>query len=54
MEKNNLRNVGSKIKKARRLLNLSQAELSKKIEISPSYLNLIESGRRPVTASILI
>ena len=54
MNKNNLRNVSSKIRKSRRVLNLSQAELSKKLDISPSYLNLIESGKRPITVPLLI
>ena len=47
-------NIGSKIRKERRAKGLSQSDLSKKLEISPSYLNLIESGRRSITVSILI
>ena len=46
--------LGFKIKTARRKLNISQGELSKKLEISPSYLNLIESGKRKVSADLLI
>ena len=54
MKNTELKNVGSKIKRARRQASLSQAALSKKLDISPSYLNLIESGRRSVTVPILI
>jgi predicted transcriptional regulator/plasmid maintenance system antidote protein VapI len=51
---NNLTNIGSKIKKERRSRVLSQSDLSKKLEISASYLNLLESGRRPITVPLLI
>ena len=54
MEKSSLSNIGSKIRKNRRVINLSQAELSKKLGISASYLNLIENGRRSVTVPLLI
>ena len=39
-------NIGSKIRKERRHRGLSQSVLSKNLGISPSYLNLLESGRR--------
>ena len=54
MEPKEFSNVGSKIRKERRAKGLSQSDLSKKLEISPSYLNLIESGRRSITVPILI
>ena len=54
MEKSSLSNIGSKIRRNRRVINLSQAELSKKLGISPSYLNLIENGRRSITVPLLI
>ena len=47
-------NIGSKIRKERRSIGLSQTDLSKKLNISASYLNLIESGRRTVTVPLLI
>jgi len=47
-------NIGSKIRKERRAKGLSQSILSKKLEISPSYLNLLESGRRTITVPLLI
>ena len=54
MENHNLSNIGSKVRKARRSKGLSQTDLSKKLGISASYLNLIESGRRTITVPLLI
>ena len=38
--------IGHKIKSKRRKLGILQADMAKKLSISPSYLNLIESGKR--------
>ena len=46
--------IGHKIKTKRRKLGISQTELSEKISISPSYLNLIESGKRKVNVDLLL
>ena len=46
--------IGHKIKTKRRKLGISQAKLSEKISISPSYLNLIESGKRKVNVDLLL
>ncbi len=54
MDTSDLTNIGSKVRKERRLKGLSQTELSKKLSISASYLNLIESGRRTITVPLLI
>ena len=54
MNSQNLVNIGSKIRKGRRLKEISQTNLAKKIDISASYLNLIESGRRKITVPLLI
>ena len=54
MEPSDLANIGSKIRKERRLKGLSQSELSKKLDISASYLNLLENGRRKLTLPLLI
>ena len=54
MKTDDLSNIGSKIRKERRLKGFTQSELSKKLEISASYLNLIESGRRTITVPLLI
>ncbi|MDC0216856.1 short-chain fatty acyl-CoA regulator family protein [Alphaproteobacteria bacterium] len=54
MQINELSNIGSKIRKERRTRGFSQSELSKKLDISASYLNLLESGRRTITVPLLI
>ena len=54
MNKDNYSNIGSRIRKERRSKGFSQSELSKKLNISASYLNLIESGRRAITVPLLI
>ena len=51
---NDLSNIGSRIRKERRSKGLSQSDLSKKLAISASYLNLLESGRRTITVPLLI
>ena len=54
MDKDNLTNIGSRIRKERRIKGLSQSNLAKQLNISPSYLNLIENGRRSITVPLLI
>ena len=46
--------IGHKIRTKRRKLGISQIELSKKLLISASYLNLIESGKRKVNVDLLL
>jgi len=46
--------IGHKIKSKRRKLGISQADMAKKLSISPSYLNLIESGKRKVNVDLLL
>jgi len=46
--------IGHKIKTKRRKLGISQLDLSKKLSISPSYLNLIESGKRKINVDLLL
>ncbi len=45
---------GAKIRSLRRRENLTQVQLSERLGISPSYLNLIEANRRPLPAGLLI
>ena len=45
--------LGAKLRALRRRENLTQVQLAERLEISPSYLNLIENNRRPLTAPIL-
>lgn len=46
--------LGGKIKTLRRRDGLSQVELAQRLGISPSYLNLIEGNKRPLTATLLL
>ena len=46
--------IGYKIKSKRRKLGISQADMSRKLSISPSYLNLIESGKRKINVDLLL
>src|SRR5215472_15166283 len=49
-----LARLGAKVRALRRRENLSQVQMAEKLGISPSYLNLIESNRRPLPAALLI
>lgn len=46
--------IGSRIKRLRRQRNISQADLAAALQISPSYLNLIEHNRRRTTVGLLL
>ena len=46
--------IGHKIKIKRRKLGITQADLSKKLSISASYLNLMESGKRKINVDLLL
>lgn len=46
--------LGAKLRALRRREGLTQAQMAQKLDISPSYLNLIENERRPLTAQLLI
>ena len=46
--------IGHKIRTKRRQLGVAQANLAKKLSISPSYLNLIESGKRKINVNLLL
>lgn len=45
---------GPKLRGLRRNAGLSQAYVAQQLDISPSYLNLIENNRRPLPAPLLI
>ncbi|MCY4431971.1 MAG: short-chain fatty acyl-CoA regulator family protein, partial [Rhodospirillales bacterium] len=45
--------LGHKIRRFREDLSLKQSEMAEQLEISPSYLNLIEHNQRPVTVQLL-
>ena len=46
--------IGAKIRRLRRDKNLSQAALAERLEVSASYLNLIEHNRRRITVNLLL
>jgi len=46
--------IGHKIKAKRKKLGITQADLSKKLSISPTYLNLMENGKRKINMDLLL
>jgi predicted transcriptional regulator/DNA-binding XRE family transcriptional regulator len=46
--------IGPRLRRLRREFGLTQARMAEELDISPSYLNLIERGQRPATAQFLI
>lgn len=46
--------VGPQVRRLRRERGLTQAQMAADLEISPSYVNLIERNQRPVSADLLI
>ena len=46
--------IGLKIKEYRKKLGLQAKKLAQQINISPSYLNLIESGKRKIDGDLLL
>ncbi len=45
--------LGARIRERRRHLGITQADLARRLEISPSYLNLIEHNKRSIAGSLL-
>jgi len=46
--------LGPQIRRIRRSRGLTQARMAGELEISPSYVNLIERNQRPVSADLLV
>ena len=46
--------AGTKIRRMRRELDLTQIAMAEDLGISPSYLNLIERNQRPLSAQLLL
>jgi predicted transcriptional regulator/DNA-binding XRE family transcriptional regulator len=46
--------LGAKVRGFRRREQLTQVQLAEKLQISPSYLNLIEHNQRPLPAHLLV
>lgn len=46
--------IGARLKRLRRALGLTQAQMAQDLEVSASYITLIESNQRPVSARLLV
>jgi predicted transcriptional regulator/transcriptional regulator with XRE-family HTH domain len=46
--------IGGKLRRLRQDKRLTQIQMAETLEISPSYLNLLESNQRPVTVRVLL
>ncbi len=46
--------IGPQVRRIRRERGLTQAQMASDLDISPSYVNLIERNQRPVSADLLI
>ncbi len=46
--------AGHRIKRLRRRAGLTQAAMAEMLDISPSYLNLVERNQRPLSATLLL
>ena len=46
--------AGHAVRRLREKFNLKQTELAARLQVSPSYINQIESNQRPLTAPVLI
>jgi hypothetical protein len=46
--------AGPALRRLRRRENLTQASMAQRLQISPSYLNLIERNQRPMTARVVV
>ncbi len=46
--------IGPRIKRLRSQLGLTQAEFARRLDVSATYVNLIERNQRPVSAAVLL
>ena len=46
--------MGPRLKRMRRELGLTQADMANDLEISPSYIALLERNQRPLTADLIL
>jgi XRE family transcriptional regulator, fatty acid utilization regulator len=46
--------AGPRVRRIRNALSLTQTAMAEALEISPSYLNLIERNQRPLTVQLLL
>lgn len=46
--------AGHPVRRLRRQMGLTQAAMAEALEVSPSYLNLVERNQRPISAALLL
>jgi predicted transcriptional regulator/DNA-binding XRE family transcriptional regulator len=46
--------IGGRLRRLRQERKLNQVQMAEELDISPSYLNLLESNQRPVTVRVLL
>ena len=46
--------AGPRLKRLRRERQMTQARMAEELDVSPSYLNLMERNQRPITVQVLI
>ena len=46
--------AGPRLKRLRRERRLTQARMADELDVSPSYLNLMESNQRPITVQVTV
>lgn len=46
--------IGPRVRRLRQTLGHTQAQMARDLDISPSYLNLIERNQRPMSATVLL
>ncbi|MGZ9811183.1 helix-turn-helix domain-containing protein [Pseudoroseicyclus sp. H15] len=46
--------IGGRLRRLRRTLGLTQAQMAQDLGVSPSYITLIEANQRPVSAKLLV
>ncbi len=54
MNSNKLKEVGLRVREARKELHLSQSELSEKVQISPSHMSDIENGKTNIGLDVFM
>ncbi|MFC3057578.1 helix-turn-helix domain-containing protein [Paenirhodobacter populi] len=46
--------IGARLKRLRKTLGLTQAQMAQDLDVSPSYITLIEANQRPISAKLLL
>ncbi len=46
--------IGARMKRLRNSLAMTQADFARRLDVSPTYVNLIERNQRPVSAAVLL